>query len=127
MRTNLGEKFSLVSSSCKYDLWLLSYLFSQSWHFHICFLHIYSFFDLIFILSHVLFSHWDLFFFNLPSKFKLHFSFSTCSTFTSRFKFLFDTLVLNNVTLGTRIFKKDLNSFTIFVGSEDILEKKWKI
>ncbi len=71
--------------------------------------------------------HLEIYFFNLPSKFKLQFSFSTCSTFIFRFKFLIDTLVLNNTTLGTRIFKKDLNSFTIFVGSEDILEKEWRI
>jgi len=47
--------------------------------------------------------------------------------FTFRFKFLLDTLVFNNTTLGTRIFKKDLNSFIIFVGNEDIFEKEWRI
>ncbi len=94
-----------------------SYLFFTLLHYFL--LDFYSFTCSIFTLRSI--------FFNLPSNFKLHFSFSTCSTFTFRFKFLLDTLVLNNTTLGIRIFKKDLNSFTIFVGSEDILEKEWRI
>lgn len=94
-----------------------SYLFFTLLHFFK--LDFYSFTCSIFTLRFI--------FFNLPFKFKLHFSFSTCSTFTFGFKFLLDTLVLNNTTLITRIFKKDLNSFTIFVGSEDILEKESRI
>jgi len=115
------------TSSCQYDLWVLSYLFSHSWHFHICFLHFYNFLKPNFYSFTCSIFTLRSIFFNLPSKFKLHFSFSTCSAFTLRFKFLLDTLVLNSTTLRTRIFKKDLNSFIMFVDSEDILEKECRI